>query len=153
MDVLNVVCIDHEVTGSALAAAASLSKDLGMTLRLLILQVVPYRLPIAEPQVSPMVLLHRMRRKLAELPHGDAVLHCVLCRDREEAIVRCLCDHSLVLIGSRQWPFTGKAAQLAERLEKEGHEVILISDSGKSTRTKWRISLGSLVSRGGTRGS
>jgi hypothetical protein len=50
------------------------------------------------------------------------------------------------LIGSKQWPFGGKAVRLAEKLEQEGHEVILVSDKGKSSRPKWRISVGSLVS-------
>lgn len=110
-------------TLKALKTAAELAHNLSGQIRLLVLQVVPYTLPLERPSVSRGFDKQRFRT-IAHQGAIDTHVEVCLCRDPEDAL-RALPPESLVVIGTHRclWPKPEKA--LARKLQRKGHHVIL----------------------------
>jgi hypothetical protein len=110
-------------TLQALKAAAGLAHDLSARIRLLVLEVVPYPLPLDQPAA----LLPFTQRRFRTLAHNAAIETSVdirLVRDREKAIGEVLEPHSVVVMGAPRswWPCAHN--RLVKRLEREGHQIV-----------------------------
>jgi hypothetical protein len=107
-------------TLQALKAAAHLAQDLSARIRLLVLEVVPYPLPLDQPTV-PLPFTSRRFRTLAENASIDTRVDIHLVRDREKTMDSVLEPNSVVVMGGRRpwWP-----NQLAKRLERAGHQIV-----------------------------
>src|SRR5262249_8624965 len=114
-----------ELTRSALKYAASLAMDLDVRLRLIELHVVPYGVPLDSPRVDPRYLARRLRQLAQEsaLPISAEVIYA---RDWEQGLRRSLAPGSLILMAMKRswWPTKDK--RLAERLRKQGHQVMWV---------------------------
>ena len=100
---LKVVFTDLPKTGAALATARSMARGLGARITLIVAQVVPYPLPLAEPAVAA-EFTERMLESIAwEKDVADTTIEIYLCRDRNETIRRALPPDSLVIVGARKW--------------------------------------------------
>lgn len=116
-------------TLNALQQAAELAFDLEARIRILILQVVPYPLPIDQPPVHPDFRLRQFRTLWKEKRIHTRV-DIWLCRDARQCLQNALAPNSLVVIGKRRawWPFT-RARRLERDLYKAGHQVICAGSS------------------------
>jgi hypothetical protein len=110
-------------TLQALRTAARLAVDLSARIRLLVIEVVPYPLPLDHPAV-PLPFTKRHFRTLAEKASIETSVDIHLVRDRERALASVLEPHSVVVMGApRSWWPTA-SGRLAKHLEREGHQVV-----------------------------
>lgn len=110
-------------TLTALKTAANLAQDLSARVRLLVLEVVPYPLPLERPDVT-LPFTHRRFRTIAERASVETSIDIHLVRDREKSIESLLEPHSVVVLGAHRswWPTA--TARLAKRLARAGHQVV-----------------------------
>jgi len=122
---LEVVVLHTTVPGTleALRTAARLASGLSARIRLLVLEVVPYPLPLHQPDVSLPATRKRFRT-LAENAAVETSVDIHLVRDPEKVIDSVLEPHSVIVVGARRswWPTAG--GRMAKRLERQGHQVI-----------------------------
>ena len=121
---INVVFTSVDATLAALKEAGRLANQLAAHITLVVLQIVPYPLPLT----SPPVLVdwnERRFRVIANKSPVETIIHLYMCRDRFETLQSVLKPGSLVVIGGRQhwWRQTSEKA-LAKTLRRAGHEVI-----------------------------
>jgi hypothetical protein len=119
-----VIFTSVESTLAALRRAGLLAARLGAHITLLVLQVVPYPLPLTSPPIL-VDFNERRFRVLAGQGSVDTTVQLYLCRDRWETISAILRPHSLIVVGGRKrqwWPTAEQ--RLARRLRNAGHEVI-----------------------------
>lgn len=107
-------------TLAALKTAARLADGLSARIRLLVIQVVPYPVPLDRPPVA-LPFTERRFRTLADNAAIETNVDIHLVRDRERALDSLLEPHSVVVTGARRrwWP-----NRLAKRLQRAGHQVI-----------------------------
>ena len=120
---VTVLFTDVPHTLEALRQAALLGSSLHASLRILMPVVVPYPLGLSESPVDSSVL----QRRLNTVAEGIAIptqINIVHCRDRAEAVEKCLEPHSIVVVCWRRRWLLDKTARLAERLTTLGHHVI-----------------------------
>jgi hypothetical protein len=122
---LNVTVVFTSVasTLAALRKAGALANCLGGHITLLVLQVVPFPLPLT----SPPVLLdwnERRFRVIANESPVETIVRIYLCRDGLAALRTVLSPRSLVVVGGRKrwWPTAEQ--RLTRQLRRAGHEVI-----------------------------
>jgi hypothetical protein len=114
-------------TLQALKMAAHLAHDLSARIRLLVLEVVPYPLPIDQPDVTVPFTQQRFRT-LAESASPaikiDTKVDVHLVRDPEKTIESVLEPNSVVVMGGRcpWWPTA--QGRLAKLLKRTGHIVV-----------------------------
>ena len=121
---INVVFTSVHATLAALKAAGTLANHLAAHITLVVLQIVPYPLPLTSPAVSVDWNERRFRAIASESP-VETMIHLYLCRYRLETLMSLLKPRSLVVIGGSQrwwWPSPDRA--LARTLRRAGHEVI-----------------------------
>jgi hypothetical protein len=123
------VIVLHTTTGATLQAlrtAARLAEGLAARIRLLVLEVVPYPLPVSAPPVSS-EFTHRHFRTVALETKIETDVDIRLGRDKTQMLESALKPRSLVVIAakSRWWPSAEK--RLAKRLERTGHQVVVCS--------------------------
>jgi hypothetical protein len=125
---ITVVFTAAKDTIAALKKAGTMAESLGARITLLVLQIVPFPLPLTSPPVLLDFQEKRFRDIAAESP-VDTIVQLYLCRDREETLSKVLEPHSLVVVGGRKrfWPTL--ASRMARRLRKAGHEVILTEEN------------------------
>ena len=128
---LQVIFTDLPKTAAALAKARTMARGLGARITLMVARVVPYPLPLAEPDV-PVEFTERLLESLAgQTDNADTVVEIYLCRDRSETIRRALPPDSLVVVGApkwRWWPsgwFTWERS-LARMLRRDGRRVLVV---------------------------
>jgi len=107
-------------TLKALKTAAHLAQDLSARIRLLVLEVVPYPLPLDQPNV-PLSFTTRRFRTLAHDVSIETSVDIHLVRDREKMIDSVLEPRSLIVMGGRRHWWPGK---LVKRLERAGHQLV-----------------------------
>ena len=121
---INVLFTSVGATLTALKQAGTLANQLEAHINLLVLQVVPYPLPLDSPPVSVAWNERRLRVIASESP-VETKIHLYFCRDLFETLLSMLKPRSVVVIGGRRrwwWPTPEKA--LARSLRHAGHEVI-----------------------------
>ena len=113
-----------EATLRSLKTAAELAAGLAAYIRLLVLEVVPYPLPLDEPQASVNFTQRRFRTVAAEARISTRV-DIRLGRDKRQMLESALNPRSLVVVpgGRGWWPTVEK--RLAKRLQRLGHQVVL----------------------------
>jgi hypothetical protein len=114
-------------TLAALRRAASLARDLGATIRILDVRVVPRPLPLDRPPVDTDVL----ERNISTLADGQPIptrIEICFGRDIADSLLQSLGPNSLVVIGAktRWWP--AKEQRWAKQLSRHGHQVIFVSE-------------------------
>lgn len=97
---VNVVFTYRSATLAAPKAAASLVRDLGARIRLVVAQFVLYALPLDRPPVA-VSFIERRLLELAMETCVEADIHLYLCRERLQVLRRVLKPESLVVIGGR----------------------------------------------------
>ncbi|MCU1235869.1 MAG: hypothetical protein JWP63_3836 [Candidatus Solibacter sp.] len=121
---LYVVYTDRQATTAALKTAAQLVRGLRARIVLLVAYVVPYPLPLENPDV-PAEFTTGALSQLAGEHGGDVSVQLYLCRDREQTVCNELRAASLVVIGRRTHWWSNRTPPLARILKREGHDVIL----------------------------
>ena len=130
---LKVVFTDLRNTSAALQTARAMARGLGARITLMVAQVVPYPLPLAEPDVPPEFtgrLLESMAAKNDD--DADTAVEIYLCRDRCETIRQALPPQSLVIIGARRrlwhpsW-LPSWEQRLARMLRCDGRRVLVVT--------------------------
>jgi hypothetical protein len=119
-----VVHTSIQATLTALTRAATLATGLNARLRLVMMNVIPYPLPLD----SPPVRRDFSERRLVEIASASPVettVHLCMCRQRLETLIAFLGPRSLVVIGCRKTWWPTKEEKLARELRRAGHEVIL----------------------------
>ena len=126
---LNITVVFTAVndTIAALKKAGAMAESLGGRLTLVVLQIVPFPLPLTSPPVLLEFQEKRFREIASESP-VDTTVQLYLCRDRDDTLRKALKPHSLVVIGGRKrfWPTL--ASRMARQLLKDGHQVILTEE-------------------------
>jgi hypothetical protein len=120
---VTVLFTDVAHTLSALRQAASLSGSLHASLRILMPIVVPYPLDLADSPVRTKTLC----RRLLTIAEGVGIptrINMVYCRDRNEAVERCLEPHSIIVVSWRKRWLFDRTSRLTRRLTRLGHHVI-----------------------------
>jgi hypothetical protein len=110
----------------ALKAAAQLAHGLSARIRLLVLEVVPYPLPLEHPNV-PLPFTQRRFRTLANHAAIETNVDIHLVRDREKSIESVLEPHSIIVMGAHRTWWPSAQARLAKHLERTGHQVVYAS--------------------------
>lgn len=122
MEVVVLYTNVHE-TLQALKMAAHFAHDLSARIRLLVLEVVPYPLPIDQPAITPHFTRQRFRT-LAETASIETRVDLHLVRDPLKSIESVLEPRSVVILGGRcpRWPMV--QSRLAKLLKRTGHIVV-----------------------------
>ena len=120
---ITVLHANPRATAKALRQAALLTRDLPAEIRLLVLQVVPYPLPIEAPDVSMDFTRKSLMEMIAPI-NIDVRVDIRLGRETSVMLESAFAPASLILAGSRRrwWPTTGN--KIARRLQRLGHHVI-----------------------------
>jgi hypothetical protein len=123
---LYVVFSDVRGSTAALEAGGKLTANLGMDLAMVVIQTVPFMLPLSDPPVS---LAFRTRQIHDLISSTGLKVHAriYLCRDEAEALLRILPPGSLVLFGLKKSRLPSRARHLARLLEKRGHHVLRVT--------------------------
>jgi membrane-associated phospholipid phosphatase len=110
-------------TLQALKTAAQLASGLSARIRLLVLEVVPYPLPLDRPHV-PLAFTRRRFRTLAANSSIETNIDIHLVRDPDQTIESILEPHSVVVMGAHRSWWPSAHSRVATRLERLGHQVV-----------------------------
>jgi len=110
-------------TLQALKTAALLAQDLSARIRLLVLEVVPYPLPLDQPSV-PLPFTRRRFHTIAANASIETGIDILLVRDPDKTIESVLEPHSVVVIGAHRSWWPSAHGRVAKHLERLGHQVI-----------------------------
>ncbi len=116
---LKVIFTDRRNTAAALTTARTMARGLGARITLMVAQVVPYPLPLAEPDV-PVEFTERVLQSIAV---EDTTVEIYLCRDRNQTICRALAPDSVVIIGARKW----RDRHLTRLLRQDRRRVLVVT--------------------------
>lgn len=101
-----------------------MARGLGARITVMMAQVVPYPLPLAEPDV-PVEFTERLLQSIAV---EDTAIEIYLCRDRNQTIRRALPPDSLVIVGARKRPWWPSwEYHLANILRQDGRRVLVVT--------------------------
>jgi hypothetical protein len=121
-----VVFTTRAGTHAALQRGRALSRELHADVTLLVAQIVPFPLPLDRPPVAE-TITEKVWSEFAGHLDSEISVRVFLCRDRAEMLREQLAAGSIVLIGTRQRSWLPAAERsLAKRLERDGHQVILV---------------------------
>ncbi|MBV9035503.1 MAG: universal stress protein [Acidobacteriaceae bacterium] len=129
---LTVVYTTIESTLAALRYAAELASQLEAQIRILMIQTVPYSLPIDRPQVHPDFRVRQFLTRSANEPI-ETRIDIRLCRDASTCLLEALQPQSLVLIGTHRRFWFAREKGWGKILKRAGHHVIFV---GKGQRIK-----------------
>jgi hypothetical protein len=111
------------LTRAALDAANNLSSGLNAAIRLIKIQVVPYPLDLTRPPVVMEFLTEQLRCLLSK--RGTRREIC-LARTFQEGLKSATSEFSVIVLASLKRPWRTHTEQLADRLRKSGHTVVLV---------------------------
>lgn len=121
---LTVIQTTPEATLCALRLGSKLAKGVRARIRLVVTEVVPFRLPLENPPISA-DFLHRRQERLvayADIDDESVAIEILLCRNAKRALRQFLSPGSLVLVGGRP-TFWNSGYRLSKWLERIGHHV------------------------------
>jgi hypothetical protein len=121
---LSVIFTSFDATTAALKMAAALASCLRARITLLVPEVVPYPLPLENPQVVLEFSQKRLGEVISDIPVETTIRH-YLCRDRLVTLSAVLKPGSIVVIGARKKWLPTREKTLARRLRRFGYDVIL----------------------------
>jgi hypothetical protein len=128
-----VLFTDITATLSALRTAAQLAQGLAARIRLLLIETVPYPLPLDAPRRNVRFLGRQFRTLVESCPAATASrsvpteAEILLCRDAFDAIRRRLPQESVIVIGKRSSWWPQSEDRLAGKLRSAGHHVVRTS--------------------------
>ena len=100
-----------------------MAHGLGARITLMVAQVVPYPLPLADPPVPAEFTEHLLKSIAVE----DTAVEIYLCRDRCETLRRALAPDSLVILGAqKRWWLCSWERSLVRLLRREGLRVLTV---------------------------
>jgi hypothetical protein len=115
-----------EGTLSALKHAGAMANDLAAVVRVLVVESVPYPLPLNRPPIARAFRL-RQFRLLSCQGAVEMQIELRLCRDARRCLRDSLAQESLVIIGGkRSWFWPTREIRLARILRKSGHHVVFV---------------------------
>ena len=125
---LEIVVLHTTVTETlqALKTAAGLADGLSARIRLIVLQVVPYPLPLDHPAVAASFTQRRFRTLAANLS-VETTVEIHLVRDPEKSLDAILEPHSVIVTGSRRTWFPTAHSKRTKHLQRAGHQVVYAS--------------------------
>jgi len=114
-----------ELTKAALAQATALTRNLTAHLTLFAVHVVPYPLPLDQPDV-PAAFLEQKLAAVARDAGAQADTRIVFTREPEAGREQILPPHSLVVLATKKrwWPTA--EVKLARALARAGHSVAIL---------------------------
>lgn len=112
-------------TLKALGKAGQLATILQTGIEVLVVQVVPYLLPLDEPPVQLEFVARRFEKMADTLP-VKATISAYFCRDPMQALKCVLHREWLVVIGIKKTWWPTREEGLARRLRHAGYTVILV---------------------------
>lgn len=112
-------------TLKALEKAREISRPFGVNIVVVIVQVVPFPLPLDKPPVPMEFVTRCFEKKVEEFPE-EIKISAYLCRDPMVALKRVLNRRDPVVMGVRKtiWPTRDK--RLAGQLKRAGYGIILV---------------------------
>jgi hypothetical protein len=120
---INVVFTGPEATLKAVQAARRLSRKIGARVRILVPQVVPFRIPLDAPLVPASFVADKLRAAI-EADTTETRIEVWLCRDSRQVLQGVLVPGSIVVMsGPRRW-WQSAERRLARGLDAAGHHVI-----------------------------
>ena len=114
-----------ETARAALHAAVGMAGDLGATVTIAAVHVVPYPLPLDRPDIGRGHFLHRLEELFSSSEVPVRVL-MVLTRDKRSAIRRMIPAGSVVVLATRKHWWRTEEETLARVLRRDGRRVVLI---------------------------
>ena len=122
---LTIIYTTVESTLAALQYATGLVSQLEVQIRILMIQAVPYSLPIDRPQVDPDF---RVRQFLTQSKNLSVEMRVEvrLCRDIRICLLEALQAQSLVLIGTHRRFWFAREKGWGRTLKRAGHHVIFV---------------------------
>ena len=120
---MHVIATTHEGTLGALAEARRRADGIDAArIVLLVPHPVSYAAP---PDPEAAAAISDEYRALAASAGVDAIVRVCFCRKREDVFRWMLGKRSVVLMGGRQrWWWPTPAERIAERLKRQGHDVV-----------------------------
>lgn len=120
---ITVLHTNAQNTVKSLQKVARLAQDLAADIRLLVLQVVPYPLPLEMPDVPLEFTSQNLLETISPLD-VDVRVDIRLGRDKEAMLESAFPAASLVIVGRRcrWWP--SPENRIARLLRRRGHQVI-----------------------------
>lgn len=114
-----------ELTKAALSKAVALTRNLSAHITLFTVHLVPYPLPLDQPDV-PAAFLEQKLGGVAQASGAQAKIRVGYARDRDLGFRQMLPHHSLVVVATKKrwWPTA--EVKLARMLARAGHSVALV---------------------------
>jgi hypothetical protein len=129
---LKAVYTDARATKAALELAVRMAPDLNARCSILAPIVVPRRMPIEQPPVSPDHVRQQIISALAGVAAENEIrVQLCVCRDGCECLRELLPPGSLVFVGGRSsWPGS-RDRRLERSLRAMGHDVVFVKQTGR----------------------
>jgi hypothetical protein len=112
-------------TLKALEKARELAGSGGAKIVVVVLQVVPFPVPLDRPPIPTEFIVRRLEEKADIFPERTHIA-AYLCRNPMEAFKRILNRNSPVIIGVKKRWLPSRDERLAHKLQRAGYDVTLV---------------------------
>ena len=127
---VNVVFTDARATKAALELAGRIARDLNARFWILAPLVVPHRIPLEQPPVSPDHVQQQILSALAGVTSENEIrVQLCVCRDDYECLRELLPPGSLVFVGGRSSWIGSRDRRLEKSLRTLGHDVVFVKQT------------------------
>jgi hypothetical protein len=109
----------------ALEKASQLAEPLRSGIEILVVQTVPFALPLEDPSVPFEFLVKQLKEKAAQFP-VQIKISAYLCRDQLHALKQILHRNCTVVMGIRKRWWPTRDERVARKLRRGGLDVILV---------------------------
>lgn len=111
---------------AALEKAAELAKPLSANILVVVIEVVPFSMPLDRPPVPIEFITRRFEEMASQLP-GNIRVFAYLCRDPSETLMRILNPDCPVVMGVRKRWWPSRDERLARKLRRAGYNMIEVN--------------------------
>jgi hypothetical protein len=134
-DAVYVVYTSIDDTLAAVRVAGEFAKPLGVPVKLIHFQTVPYAWPVDAPcEISPVETDGFLERIRAE--DLDVRVNVYLCRDEHQAMLSALRPHSLIVVAGRRSWWPTKSERWRRMLEGAEQFVVFVDISEHKERSR-----------------